>query len=233
MVDARVNNEEGATILLSGPSGCGKTTLVMKFLHNAKDIFTNPRCMQRILFYYHVDNTLFKQFRHLKNIEWINEYPSKLDYIIQVANQFEDKGGICVVIDDFQSSLDSSLELLFTALCHHKKIVCFLLLQNIFFGSKPWQRSISLNCRHIIVFPNYRDKKQFRILVSQIEPGDNGKYLMEAFNSICDKSDFSYLWVDCTPKLSHNYLRIKSHMFSDEGFPCLYIPRESRFEHIF
>ena len=182
-MDVRIRNDNGAAILISGPSGSGKTYRTMQFIIYKDDIFTNPACTQRILFYYNVETDLFKGFKHYPNIEWINEYPTNLDYITEVANQYKDKGGICVIIDDFASELNQSIERLFCVLCHHKKITTFLLVQNLFFGSKPWQRSISLNCQHFLIFPNYRDKNQFSIFARQIEgPGSKGKYLTEAYN---------------------------------------------------
>lgn len=229
--DVAVRNNEGTAILIAGPSGCGKTYRTMKFIEYKEDIFTNPACMQRILFYYNVETDLFKEYRHMENIEWINEYPSRLDYIEEVANKYKDKGGITVIIDDFASQLAPSIEKLFTALSHHKNITVFLLSQNLFFGSKTWQRNISLNCKHFLIFPNYRDQKQFNQFARQLEPAPGqAKYLIEAYEKISKSADYSYLWVNCEPNLKNKFLRIRTNVMRDEWPPSFYIPRESRFE---
>lgn len=122
MHDVRVKNDQGSAIMIAGPSGSGKTYRTMQFIIYKDDIFTNPDCMQRILFYYNVDTNLFKGFKHYDNIEWINEYPSSLDYINQVADQYKSKGGCTVIIDDFASQLTPDIEKLFTVLSHHKRL---------------------------------------------------------------------------------------------------------------
>lgn len=229
MADIRIRNNEGSAILIAGPSGSGKTFRTMQFITYKDDVFTNPACMQRVLFYYNVETELFKRFKHYENIEWINRYPSDLDYINEVADQFKAIGGCTIIIDDFASQLTPEIERLFTVLSHHKRITVFLLVQNLFFGSKAWQRGISLNCQHTLIFPNYRDRNQFNQFAKQLEPG-NGKYLIEAFNDICKKGDYSYMWVDSEPGSKNRLLRIRSNIFPDEWPPLTYVPRESGLE---
>lgn len=229
--DIRIKNNEGTAILIAGPSGSGKTYRTMSFIECKNYIFTNPACMQKILFYYNVETDLFKKYRHMENIEWINEYPKNLSYIEETANKYKDTGGCTVIIDDFASQLAPSLEKLFTALSHHKNITIFLITQNLFFGSKTWQRNISLNCKHFLIFPNYRDKNQFNQFARQLEPiPGQAKYLIEAYDEVAKRADYSYLWVNCEPNLRNKFLRIKTNVFKDEWPILFYVPKESRFE---
>ena len=204
-MDPRLKNP--VTVLIAGPSGSGKTSLLMRILRHSKDMFEEPPT--KIVWCYGVYqdgyNVMQAEFPTMTFVEGL---PDSLD------NYFDNGQPGCLILDDlmFSGTKSEDIAKVFTLGAHHKKIACFLITQNIF-SSSGYMRTISLNCRYIILMRNNRDKLQIVNLAKQMFPG-NSQYLCQAYEDSINLSKFGYLFLD----LNHDQhcMRVRTQIFPDE-----------------
>ena len=113
-----------------------------------------------------------------------------------------------MILDDLgQDCIDNKdIVLLFTVGSHHRNISVILLTHNIFEKGK-YMRTISLNCSYLIIFNNLRDRKQIKILGTQLFPGET-KYFEEILEDAFKSQEHGFLIIDLLPT-TVNELRLR------------------------
>ena len=104
---------------------------------------------------------------------------------------------------------------LFTKISHHRNISVILITQNLFHQGKFF-RDISLNAKHIVVFENVRDRKQFSHLARQVLPHDS-KGLSDAYLNATEEP-LGYLVLDLSQD-TNDRLRLRTCIFPEEDPP--------------
>lgn len=208
MYDARLRNP--STFIISGPSQCGKTSLVADLLQKATQLFEDPRCRQKVFFFYKQWQPKYDEIaRSDPNVLFIQRLPS-VDQIKEFANPFSSSGGCIMILDDFMQEVTKDISVLFSALSHHMSITTFLLTQNLFYRN-PVFRDISLNATYIILFKNPRDASQISTFARQFRPGKNN-FITQVYKDVT-KAPHSYVLFD-NHQLTPDVIRIRSNLLA-------------------
>lgn len=192
------------TCLLAGPSQCGKSSLLFNILEAREQLI--DRSPTRIVYCYAVWQENFGLLNNI-NIEFRQGLPSMDDFYSSDNN--------LVILDDLMSECEKNKEIqeLFTVHSHHKNISVFIISQNLF-SRGPCARTISLNCRYIIVFNNPRDAVQIRRLGQQMFP-EKSNFLAQAYKDAIDSSPYGYLFIDNTQSTPSKY-RISTNILPSD-----------------
>ena len=204
-------------LMLAGSSGCGKTTKTLKLLQNAESVFSDPRCMQNVIYFYKQDQSFFKDFKPYVH-KWVNQLPNE-ELIESLANPYKDSGGSIMILDDFQNNITTDIENLFAAGSHHLNISVILIVQNLFYKEI---RHVAGNVQYMIVFRNPRAASQFRILAQQLTAGSY-KWLLDSFLDATSKP-YSYIFID-SHQDSPEVIKYRTNIFADEGEMIVYKKR--------
>lgn len=94
----------------------------------------------------------------------------------------------------------------------HLNLSIIFLTQNVLEQGK-YARSISLNACYIILFRNIRDKKQVKLLASQIFPGKVNTF-MDVYDDVMSEP-YGYIVIDVHPCTENKY-RLRSKVFPGE-----------------
>lgn len=204
-MDPRLKNP--VTVLIAGPTGSGKTSLVMKFLRNGEQMFEDaPRkCLWLYSVWQDSYNAMQAEFPDMTFVQGLPEH---------IDDYFDGTQAGCIILDDlmFTGAKSQDVMKVFTQGSHHKRIAIFLLVQNVFHGGN-FMRTISLNCRYIVLMRNNRDKMQVMNLAKQMFP-NNARYLCDAYEDSVKMSKYGYLFLD----LNHEQdcMRVRTQIFPDE-----------------
>ena len=196
------------TVLISGPTGSGKTSFVIRLIKHATDMFEEPP--QNIVWCYGVYQPAYNALQaEIPGITFVEGLPENInDYFVK-----EKEPSLCV-LDDlmFTGAKSQDVVKVFTEGAHHKRIAICLLVQNLFHGGE-FMRTISLNCRYIVLMRNNRDKLQVMNLAKQMFPG-NTQFLCQAYEDSMKLSKYGYLFLD----LNHaqECMRVRTQIFPDE-----------------
>jgi hypothetical protein len=139
-----------------------------------------------------------------------------LPYNLQDDDFFNSENNNMVVLDDFMTEAknDKRISQLFTRTSHHKNVIIFLLLQNLFPRGKE-SRDIALNSHYVTLFNSPVDRQQVNAFARRIYPNGTGRFL-----SVYDKAmqtPYGNLTVDLKPstkeenRLQDNVLENNSH----------------------
>ena len=151
-----VKFEHPSNWLIGAQSQGGKTYFVYQLLKTT-EIF-KPE-LPKIIYCYSEWQTIYeKMMVEINNITFIKGLPD-----------IADLENVVIVLDDLMSDVieNKSLLNLFTVGSHHKKISTLFLTQNIYEKGK-YARTISLNCRYMVLFKNFRDQSQVLHLSRQL-----------------------------------------------------------------
>ena len=186
------------TCMLAGPSQCGKSTLLYEILQNRDSLI--DKSPDRIVYCYSVPQENFNLLSNI-NIEFVQGLPNMADFDPSINN--------LVILDDLIQECEKNQEIqsLFTIHSHHKNISVFIITQNLF-SKGPCARTISLNCRYLIIFNNPRDATQVRRLGQQIFP-EKSSFLVQAYKDAIESEPYGYLFVDNTQATPAKY-RVQS-----------------------
>lgn len=187
-------------LCIAGPSKSGKTSFCVQLLNNSNRI---------------IDKTFNK-------IYWIlgdsNAIPNGLNvhvkFIIGIPDEFTNTSGepyLYVLDDSMFETQSKSVANLFTRGCHHQNISVIFITQNIFHQGK-YARDISLNCSHLCIMNNPRDRSQFQYLARQLFP-ENPKELVRIYKEVTQDKPYSYLFIDLNQS-THNVFRFRTDIFN-------------------
>ncbi len=203
----------GATHLIVGPSGCGKTVRTANILRNKNVLICNGEKIKNIVFCYATWQPLYDSLKK-ENIvsKWVNKMPTSEDFV-ELVEAFRDKGGSIVVIDDFMSKINSSLDEIVRVLSRHNNTSTFILFQNLF-PPHRLARQISLNVKFIHVHKNPRENSQIQYLARQISPGSY-KWIVDAYHEATKKPFTAFLF-DLTQEREKKFRFRSNYLPSEE-----------------
>jgi len=212
--------------LIIGPSMSGKSSMARTIIMQQSNLFRNGKCKKT--FYFTKEHQ--KEIEKLKSNGLIDEIfyalPQTEERFKELAYPYIGKqnetgfeeNGTLFIFDDFGQELPRVISSIFCVLSHHLNANIILLLQTLY-SKNPIYREISLNASQITLFKNLRDRSQIKTFSRQICEG-KCDWIQKLFSDL-SKFPYSYLHYD----LSHSCpdeLRIRSHIFSHEGFTRVY-----------
>ena len=194
-----------ARIIVAGNSFSGKTFFSLKLLKKYISIF------DRIILADCPNNVEFTNDEILnKKIEIYNYIPS----INELSMTYPDSHIIVVLDDNYNESFNFKEAMEIFVRGRHKNISTLLITQNLLSKAR-YQRDISLNATHFILF-KIRDLSQIQILARQIYGKDYSKSLLDVYKYIQKNQKFGHLLID----LSSNAIpstELRSNIVAEEG----------------
>lgn len=205
------------TAICSGPSGCGKSTFTIELIKRLKDLCTVSQ-FHRIVWCLSETSTIPTELSTLNNV-----------IVHRGVPKFENKTGLPILycVDDLMNEVYSrDLSELFTRKSHHESISCVLITQNLFFQN-PSSRTVSLNCKILVVFKNPRDVKTICYLAQQIA-GPNWREVQKVFTEATIRP-YSYLLFDLTQECN-DLIRYRTNIF--DKYTVVYAPVNEHYAEI-
>lgn len=199
-----------ANWMISGMTGSGKTYWIQKLLSNKNELFVVPPV--KVLYCYSIWQPLFETMETKLGVTFHKGVPSDSD-IYSFANNDSHN---MIVLDDLQQEVVSSstVEKLFTQICHHCCISVIFINQNLFYQGKC-ARTLHLNTYYTVLLKNHRNVQQISTLGRQIGKSD---LLLQSYNDVM-KEPYGYLLLDLSPNTPFDY-QVRSHVFPNE-FPIV------------
>lgn len=177
--------------LLVGPSRSGKSTFMFNVLRQG---FIHPQ-PDKITWCYAVWQPLYETIlRALPRVQFVKGIP----YNLEDENYFDGRKQNVLILDDFLSEAknDKRISRLFTQTSHHKNVLIFLLLQNLFPRGKE-SRDIALNSHYVTLFNSPVDRQQIKVFARRIFP-DNVSKFMSLYETAVE-TPYGNLTVDLAP----------------------------------
>ncbi len=205
--------------MISGGTGAGKTMFAFRLLKNLSGLYVDDPPVET-LYCYGIYQPLFDEMKRTLNNFTLHQglpSPSELD------EYTKDRRHHLIILDDLMQQVikNDEMELLFTQGCHHRRISCYFLTQNVMPQGKN-SRNIALNTWYLVLMKNVRDALQITYVGRQIFPG-KPKYLQSAYEDSMKESGHPYLMVDLSPYANDKY-RVRTRIFPGE-FPIIYLPK--------
>jgi hypothetical protein len=194
--------------IVSGPSMCGKTVFIKNLLKNWNRIVDTD--FDRVIWFFSESNSL-------PSIDDL-DVPQKINFQCGIPQTFSfdqhEGEKVFYILDDLILDIEKSKNIceLFIKAIHHKSISALLVLQN-FFIKGNFMRTISLNCKYLIIFKNPRAVDQFNFLARQICP-HNSKGLVTVYKRATLKP-YTYLFIDLAADTNEAF-RFRTDLFNDE-----------------
>jgi len=224
------------TMVVSGSTGSGKTMWVMRLLkHINKLIVTDNSNVDKtkicnIMYCYGELNDTVLYLKKIElnketdkdlkeiNIKTINGIPT--EETIQLEAQRSDRQ-LLLVLDDLMVSAKSQfLDTVFALGSHNWGMSVILVTQHLFSKELRVARN---NAHYIVLLRNPAGALQIRNLAGQLFPTQTS-YFMESYMD-ATKERFSYLLIDMHPA-TKDTLRLKTHIYPEEGWTIIYIPKD-------
>jgi hypothetical protein len=213
--------QPNSTFWISGATASGKSSFIFRFLKNLNGLYAGDP-PQKVMYCYGTFQHLYVEMEAtVPDVTLHQGLPS----ISDIDDFCDGRHHSLIVLDDLMSEcMDSqTTELIATQFCHHKRISCFVVTQNLMPKGKH-ARTIALNSQYLILFQNLRDRSQITHLGRQLFPGKKG-FLTEAYQDCMKQKIYNYLVVDLAPQTQEKY-RVRSNVFPGEH-PIVYIPKMS------
>ncbi len=200
------------TISVIGGSSSGKTFWVSRLLRQANIMF-DP-APKLIIYCYAVWQDVYSELKTIiPNIRFQDVLPTEQE--LNTYSLESDKRCLLVVDDFMQQVCKSQLFLhLYTTLSHHLGISVINILQSAY-PKGECNRTMSLNTHYFVLLSNPRSAHEYKILASQIFPGQ-AKYFTESFQDAVSRKKYGYLVIDTSPYADEHYGRLRTGIFSDE-----------------
>lgn len=200
------------TISVIGGSSSGKTVWVKRLLEQANLMFNKPPNL--IVYCYAVWQDIYSDMQqNISNILFMDSLPTEND--LKMWSEQSEKNMVLVMDDMMMDICKSPLMLnLYTTLSHHWGISVINIQQSAY-PKGDCNRTISLNTHYFILLSNPRSAHEYKILASQIFPGQ-AKYFTESFRDAVEGKKFQYLMIDVSPYSDPQYGRLRSGVFPDE-----------------
>jgi len=191
-------------MVISGGTQSGKTTLTSKLLSRCNEIIDPP--INKIIYCY--TEYQLKLFSSLKdtipNIEFHEGMP----------NDFTSfgNGHKLLILDDLMSEATKSGDAnnAFTRTSHHQNISIIFLTQNLFFKN---MRTMSLNCKYMVIMKNPRDTTSIHHLGRQMNGGRKNAVMEVAYADVM-KKPYGYLLLDFSQE-QNDWFRIRDSLFPE------------------
>jgi len=131
-----------------------------------------------------------------------------------LPKEYGDGSPLILVLDDLMSEVAKSEETVkaFTIYSHHKNVSIIFLTQNFFEKGKT--RTITLNCKYIVLLKNPRDNSYISVLGRQMNGGKTNKVLEYAYNEIMRKPH-GYLVIDLSMQQNDSF-RYRDSLFPED-----------------
>lgn len=196
------------TALAAGPTGSGKTVLVRRLLGSHRLTTTIKDEKLRVLWCYGQYQDLYnKPLGTSVEITYVKNLPSS-ETISEIKPHL-------IVLDDLMTEMGNNKDLtdLFTKGSHHLGLSVLFIVQNLFHQGAQ-MRTISLNCRYMILLKSVRDKQQISSLGRQLYP-EKPAFLNWAYNEATAKP-YGYLLIDLTPDTPDKW-RLRTRLTPEEN----------------
>jgi hypothetical protein len=178
------------------------------------ELIENGEAIRNIIFFYAAWQPIYEKLREDNVVtKFVKKKPSSDEFVKQVED-YRDRGGSIVVIDDFMSQIDQDMVDIVTVQSRHYNTSTFILFQSLF-PSNKLARQISLNVKYIHIHKNPRENAQIQTLARQLSPKNN-KWIVEAYHEITQEPH-QCLLIDLTQEREEK-LRYRSHYLPYE-FP--------------
>ena len=196
--------------VIAGASASGKTQLMIGILKRLHQMF-HP-VPDQIFFMYSQNKMQYEDLTEKtlgRPIEFINELDE------EIYKKFNPDISSLLIVDDFQQQIATSplIGKLATALCHHKNVTLFLLLQNYFFGSKSSSLDIRRSTQYTIFTKSLQDKQMIRTFASRCYPMQIKEFI-KIYDDAMGQSLYSHLLIDFHPE-TDDRIRLRSDILSD------------------
>ena len=192
-------------IIVAGSSFSGKTflciNLLKKYIHKFYKIIIAD-CPNSHEFT--KDDVLSKK------IEIYNYIPS----INELSMIYGDLHVIVIMDDNFNTSLNNKNVMEMFVRGRHKNISTLLITQNLLSKAR-FQRDISLNATHFILF-KIRDLSQIQILTRQIYGKDYGNNIVDIYKYIQKTQKFGHLLIDLSSDATPD-IELRSNIAAEGG----------------
>nr|DAC81369.1 TPA_asm: FtsK [Orchesella springtail adintovirus] len=197
--------EAPACIMISGMTGSGKSQLTKRLLQRKDEIFDKP--VHRVLWCYtETQPELERELRaSIPNIEFHRGLPDDIE------NPTPQNHMLLVLDDLIHECKNNKVQSVFVRQSHHQNISCLYLTQNAF---EPGQRTISLQCRYIILMRNPRDNAHYQYIGRAMNGGKNCPTLETAYKD-CLAKPYSYVVLDYS-QTQNDLFRIRNSLFPEE-----------------
>ena len=204
--------ENNSSCLICGGSNSGKTFFVTQIIERLPQLFENPP--QSVHYYYGVYQPLFDKLERDYGVIFQEGAPT-----LQEIDEICDGAPRCVILDDIMDQIVNNSDLckLFTQYCHHKNLVTYFIMQNLFLPGKH-STTITRNADYFVFTRSPRNLVSITNLAKQVYPG-NSKGVIEAYKDITQKPYGIMLW-DLHAKTPIDE-SIFGNIFSDD--PCIYL----------
>jgi len=207
-------------ILEVGGSGSGKTVWCCNFLQTRHIVTDNENC-ENVIFYYNQPQELLNNLPAGVITKQVQGFPS-LEQITQDTFKYRDRGGSIVIIDDFAHLYNKDILELVTVYSHHGNCGVLLLTQNLFDSRNPIFRQISMNCTHLVLFKNPRDRQQIVTFARQVYP-TNSKFIVDSFHK-ATTYPYSYMLFD-NHQETPDEIRYRAKILPHEAPMVVYQPK--------
>lgn len=199
-------------MLVSGSTGCGKSTFICRLLSDL-DGSVDTKIKQVVWFYAESNSrpSFPPQLEQKLNLKFQKGVPETFTN--------ESNAPTLIILDDLMNETgdDERVSQLFTRGSHHQQISIILTTQNLFHQGKFF-RTISLNCKYIVIFKNPRDSLQALALSKQVYP-ENSRELNRVYKEATIRPH-TYLLLDLSQNI-HPQLRFRTgNVFDNDICIC-------------
>lgn len=200
-------------MLVSGSTGCGKSTFICRLLTDLEGSVDTK--IEQVVWFYSEANSrpaFPPQLEQKLNLKFQKGVPAKF---VNPTN-----GAVLIILDDLmdETGHDGRVSQLFTRGSHHQQISIILTTQNLFHQGKFF-RTISLNCKYIVIFKNPRDSLQALALSKQVYP-ENSRELTRVYKEVTERPH-TYLLLDLSQNI-HPQLRFRTGDIFDNDICICY-----------
>lgn len=204
-----------SSIVCQGASGAGKTHMMLQILKEKQDMFWI--IPHKIIYVYSHYQEIYDQMaKEVEDITFIQSLPTEEMLTKMVA--FSPHS--LLIIDDQLSTVANSPFVLnvFTRMCHHLKITCFLLLQASNLSGTKYGPDIIRSSHYHILFRSPQIGHYNRTLGIRINDYRN---LSEAYKLATRDENYSYLMVCLHPR-SSQLERYSSRILPSDKYCIIY-----------
>lgn len=215
--------------MVCGPSSSGKSKKVCEIIRWKDYMIEEGWKIQNVIFAYQVWQPEYQKLQDEGIITTFKCGFPTLEEYQELVEPHRDNGSIFIFddceVDLYEPDKARVLEAIVKIQSRHLNCVTFVILQNVFPGSKV-ARQISLNVKYIHLMKNPRDKIQFQHLARQLCGPGSYKYLVQAYLDSTAQGYSSFL-IDLTQSCIPAF-RYRSSYMPHELPMKIYFPKNAK-----